>query len=77
MNFRISEGTRMYAQSTTGHTCDELISMSLNEGGKVDPNDFSPFRDSGTKEIPSRGSVYLQMNMVARLKEVSRRFFNF
>ncbi len=77
MNFRISEGTRMYAQSTTGHTCDELISMSLNEREKVNPNDFSPFRDSGAREIPSRGSVYLQMKMVARLKDVSRRFFNF
>ena len=77
MNFRISEGTRMYAQSTTGHTCDELISMSLKEGGKVNPNDFSPFRDPDAREIPSRGSVYLQMKMVARLKDVSRRFFNF
>jgi hypothetical protein len=77
MNFRISEGTRMYAQSTTGHTCDELISMSLNEGEKVNPNGFSPFRDSGAKEIPSRGSVYLQMKLVAKLKDVSRRFFNF
>lgn len=77
MNFKISEGTRMYAQSTTGHTCDELISMSLKEGGEVNPNDFSPFRDSGAKERPSRGSVYLQMKMVAKLKDVSRRFFNF
>lgn len=77
MNFQISKGTRRYVQSTTGHTYDELISMSLNEGGKVNPNDFSPFRDSGTKEIPSRGSVFLQMKMMARLKDVSRRFFNF
>lgn len=77
MNFRISESTRVYAQSTTGHTCDELVSMPLNEGGKVNPNDFSPFRDSSAKEIQSRGSVYLQLQLVAKLKDVSRRFFNF
>ena len=77
MNFRISEGTRKYVQSTTGHTCDDIISMSLNEDDKVNPDDFSPFRAFGAKEIPARGSVFLQLKMVAKLKDVSRRFFNF
>lgn len=77
MNFRISENTRKYAQRITGHTSDDLVSMSLSEGEQVNPDNFSPFRDPGAKEIPSRGSVYLQMKLVARLKDVSRRFFNF
>lgn len=77
MNFKISDNTRMYVQSTTGHTYDEIISMPLNEGAGVNPNNFSPFRDSRAKEIKPRGSVYLQMNLIAKLKDVSQRFFNF
>lgn len=77
MNFRVNKSTRNYAQAITGHAYDDLILMPLEEGEKVNPDNFSPFRDSGAREIPSRGSVYLQMNRVAKLKEVSRRFFNF
>lgn len=77
MEFKISENTRRYAQEITGHSCSEMASMALNEGGNVKRGNFSTFRDSRAREIPPRGSVYLQMNLVAKLKDVSRRFFNF
>ncbi len=77
MNFEISEDMRNYACTTTGHSYDELISMPLKETEKVDSNKFSPFQDPNAKGLPSRGSVYLQLKLIARIKDVSRCFFKF
>lgn len=77
MNFSISERTRISVEHITGRTYDDLKSMPLSEEGKKHPNDFSPFRDQDAREIPSRGSVYLQLQKIAKLKDISRRFFKF
>ena len=77
MEFKISENTRRHAQEITGHSCSEIVSLTLDEEVKVKQGNFSPFRDSRAREIPPRGSVYLQMKLVAKLKDVSRRFFQF
>ncbi len=77
MKFKISDDTRKYAQEITGLSCNEIASMTLDESRSVNQGNFSPFRDSRAREIQPRGSVYLQLNFVARLKDVSRRFFRF
>ena len=77
MAFKISSKTRYVVQSTTGLSYEELLKTPLKESGKVKPQSFSPFRDPRVREIPPRGSVFLLLNKIAKLKVVSRKFSNF
>ncbi len=75
MKFKISDDTRKYAKEITGLSFNEIASMTVDERRSVNQGHFSPFRDSRAREIQPRGSVYLPLHFVARLKDISRRFF--